>query len=174
LPGLTSIYERVSGYIDSQRASKAPNTPRNRTVTGLYLPGDLPTYTEKPNTVSTRNSLFVSPNQQPSILNDTDNTLHNPNKRYHPDDGTVLDTRTVQPYEDIATDGASLPQYNHTDEITNNKQNQVPLDVDRYDWQQEPVQEDNQFPFDGYNVEDLWEWMLYFDSQSEVISHAHT
>ncbi|KAI7977695.1 hypothetical protein EIK77_010286 [Talaromyces pinophilus] len=117
---------------------------------------------------------FGFPNQQPSILNDTDNTLHNPNKRYHPDDGTVLDTRTVQPYEDIATDGASLPQYNHTDEITNNKQNQVPLDVDRYDWQQEPVQEDNQFPFDGYNVEDLWEWMLYFDSQSEVISHAHT
>lgn len=50
----------------------------------------------------------------------------------------------------------------------------MPLDMDRYDWQQERVREDNQFPFDGYNVEDLWEWMLYFDSQSEVISNAHT
>jgi hypothetical protein len=46
--------------------------------------------------------------------------------------------------------------------------------MDRYNWQQEPVQEENQFPFDGYNVEDLWEWMLYFDSQSEVISNACT
>jgi hypothetical protein len=100
--------------------------------------------------------------------------LHHSNKRYDPDDGGVPDTRTVRPYDDIPGDTATLPQYSHTHGITNSQKDHATLDVDGYDWQQEPVQEDNQFPFDGYNVEDLWEWMLYFDSQSEVISNAHT
>lgn len=173
-PGLSTIYERVSGHINSQRATKAPNTPQNRTGTGPYLPADLPNYTEKPNAVSTHENIFVSPSQQSSILSNTDNISHNPNKRYHPDDGAVLDTRTHQTYADIPTNTATLPQYNPNNEVTNSQQDNLPVDMDRYNWQQEPVQEENQFPFDGYNVEDLWEWMLYFDSQSEVISNACT
>lgn len=131
-------------------------------------------YADKSNTIFTRNDLSFSPNQQPSILNNADTTPHNINKRYHSDDGSALDTRPHQPYAGIVSDTAILPQYNHTDGVADSQRDDLLTDINRYNWQQEPLQEDNQFPFDGYNVEDLWEWMLYFDSQSDVISNAHT
>jgi hypothetical protein len=167
---LSTIYERVSSHIDFQRAVKEPNTPQNRTATGL----DSRNYAEKPNAVSTRDSILNTSNQQSSILINTNTASHPTNKRRHPDGGSVMDTRTHQPYDDIPPDTATLPQYDHSDEVTNGQQAHMPLDVDRYNWQQEPVQENNNFPFDGYNVEDLWEWMLCFDPQSEVISNACT
>lgn len=136
------------------------------------MSGDLRNHTEKSSTV--QNSFVISPNQDPSISQNTHNTPHNANKRHHPDDGGVIDTRPLQTYEGIVPDTATLSQYNHLDGVPDSQHDNLPANMERYNWQQEPLQEDNQYPFDGYNVEDLWEWMLYFDSQSEVISNAHT
>ena len=97
---------------------------------------------------------------------------HSINRRYDLDVGNTASARTQQPYEEFSPRRPTMAQYDHTSVVSNGQHGDFPPDVEGYDWQQEAAQDDNNFPFDGYNVEDLWEWMLYFDSKSEAISDA--
>ncbi|EED13678.1 conserved hypothetical protein [Talaromyces stipitatus ATCC 10500] len=174
IQGLSTIYERVSGYINSQRASKIPNAPQNRTTTGHIL-SDPSHYTKKSRVASIQNTHFTDLSQQSSGSNSANHIPYSDSRRHDTDEGNAAHTVAQPTYEHIPNDAPILSQYDHTKETVNSQHGHLPPSVQGYDWLQESsLQGDSQFPFDGYNVEDLWEWMLYFDSQPEGVSDTCT
>lgn len=77
--------------------------------------------------------------------------------------------RTHQAFENVTPHTLTQPHYDSTDAAVRNEHVYLRSDVEDIQWQQQTNQEEAQFPFDGYNVEDLWDWLLYFDTTNEEV-----
>lgn len=174
--GLSTLYERVSEYVGSQKSNKVSNTPKPPTFNGNVLTNEPSNHTENRTSFLPRDTHQLdNAEKQFSTASDLPR-MPQPAKRPYQADDQIATNPTIQHFYSEAPPeiGNQQLHYDNSEQHTNVQQDEISTDINRYNWPQQPGQVDVHFPFDGYNVEDLWEWMMYFDSSSEVISNPRT